>query len=164
VEETWSVTTSLAAQVAPCPSWVKSDLEPLDLRLVRAGSAEEAVRQALVKDRGDGCSSTRATTRIAALTEPAGVRTFALERLDRIDLRVPRSRGGGAARGAAVGALAGLALGVAVAAAVIPANCAEGENCTFGYALLAIGAATYGAMIGAIVGTFSPGRRWRRVR
>jgi hypothetical protein len=98
------------------------------------------------------------------LTDAAGVRTLAVAGLERIDLRMPRSRSRGAARGAGVGAVVGLALGFAAGAAVIPSNCREGEDCTFGYAILASLGTSYGAMIGAIAGAFSPGRRWQRVR
>src|SRR3712207_2674490 len=44
------------------------------------------------------------TNSLTLFVEPAGARTFALARLYRIDVRVPRSRARGAARGAGLGA------------------------------------------------------------
>jgi hypothetical protein len=100
-----------------------------------------------------------------ALAQPAGLRTFAVARLDRIDVRVPRSRVRAAFRGAGLGLLAGIAVGLAVGSYAATAGC-HPRNDMCGLALL--GGPVLGAMagipLGAIVGAGSPGRRWQRVR
>jgi hypothetical protein len=89
---------------------------------------------------------------------------FALARLDRIDVRVPRSRVRGAARGAALGALGGVLVGLAVGG-YATTQCRPGDDMC-GLAL--IGGPMLGTMagipFGAIIGASSPGKRWRRVR
>ena len=99
-----------------------------------------------------------------ALAQPAGVRTFALTRLDRIDVRVPRSRGRGAVRGAALGALTGFFVGLAVGG-YGATHCRPGDDMC---GLAIIGGPVIGTMagipFGAIIGAGSPGRRWLRVR
>jgi hypothetical protein len=99
-----------------------------------------------------------------ALTEPAGARTFALARLDRIDLRVARSRPRGAARGAGLGALVGLAVGLAAGGAVLLDCGPADEYCGLGFAFLSAAGLTTGTVVGAVAGAVSPGRRWQRVR
>jgi hypothetical protein len=99
-----------------------------------------------------------------ALAQPAGVRTFTLARLDRIDVRVPRSRGRAAVRGAPLGALTGLFVGLAVGA-YEASHCRPGNDMC---GLAIIGGPVIGTMagipFGAIIGAGSPGRRWQRVR
>jgi hypothetical protein len=97
------------------------------------------------------------------LADRAGVRTFALARLSRIDVRVPRSRGRGAARGAGLGALAGLAVGLAVGA-YGATHCRASDMCGYGWVVgSAIGGPIVGLALGAIVGAGAPGERWQRV-
>jgi hypothetical protein len=103
-----------------------------------------------------------------ALTEGAGVRTFAFAGLERVDVRMPRSRGEGAVRAAPIGGIVGLVAGIAVAVAFVRANCAEGEDCGLAYVVGPVyggmGGAACGGMIGAVAGALFPGRRWQRVR
>jgi hypothetical protein len=99
-----------------------------------------------------------------SLATPAAVRTFALTRLDRLEVRVRRSRARGAARGAGLGALAGFAMGLA-AATVANAQCRPGDDMC---GLAFIGGPTLGVAagltLGAVVGAVHPGDRWQRVR
>ena len=97
-----------------------------------------------------------------ALMEPAGRRMLAVSRLHRIDVSVPRSRPGGAARGAGIGALVGIAVGLATAYE----GCRRpyDEFCDLGLVVIPPLGAIAGLTLGAVVGAVSPGRRWQRVR
>jgi len=97
------------------------------------------------------------------LAERAGPRSFAVARLHRIDVHVPRSRARGAVRGAGLGAVLGLGVGL-VAGGVGAARCRNSEWC--GIELIAgpVLGVTIGVPTGAVVGATHPGRRWRRVR
>jgi hypothetical protein len=100
-----------------------------------------------------------------ALTEPAGARALALADLERIDVRVPRSRALGAARGAGFGTFVGLAAGLVFGAASY-AGCPRGDDDLCPLYLIfppAIGAGA-GLVAGAVIGAADPGQRWRRVR
>ena len=95
-----------------------------------------------------------------------GVRTFALTRLDRIDVRVPRSRGRAALRGAGLGLVGGLVAG-SVVGAFGASRCARhvDDMCGLGWAVGGpVVGMTFGLPLGAIIGAGSPGRRWQRVR
>jgi hypothetical protein len=100
---------------------------------------------------------------LALTTGAAGVRTFALARLDRIDVRVPRSRMRGAARGAGLGALAGFAVGLAVAGASY-SGCRGQEMCGIQFIAFPPLGITAGFALGSVIGATSPGQRWQRVR
>jgi hypothetical protein len=100
------------------------------------------------------------------LAQPAGVRTLALARLDRIDIRVPRSRARAAVRGGGLGLLGGFVVGAAVGGyAATRCEPRADDMCSFGRA---VGGPVWGMMFGlpfgAIIGAGSPGRRWQRVR
>jgi hypothetical protein len=100
-----------------------------------------------------------------ALAEPAGARAFALSRLERIDVRVPRSRVRGAAVGAGWGTLAGLAAGL-VLGAVSYSQCSghDDDLCPLALVFAPPLGAGAGLVVGAVVGAASPGERWQRVR
>ncbi|MFN2563924.1 MAG: hypothetical protein ABR499_02775 [Gemmatimonadaceae bacterium] len=100
---------------------------------------------------------------LALFAGPARVRAFALARLDRIDVRVPRSRVRGAARGAGLGALAGFAVGLAVATASYT-GCRGQEMCGIQFIAFPPLGATAGLTLGTVVGAAWPGQRWQRVR
>jgi hypothetical protein len=100
-----------------------------------------------------------------ALMQLAGPRMFGLARLERIDVRVPRSRRRGAARGAGIGALAGIAVGVAVGGYGLTQCRGEYDDmCGLGMVVLPPLGAIAGLTLGAVIGGTSPGRRWQRVR
>jgi hypothetical protein len=98
------------------------------------------------------------------LAQPAGPRTFALTRLDRIDVRVPRSRLHGALRGAELGTLAGLAAGLAVGA-LTSSQCPPTDDMC-GITLLVGPVLGFGAglTLGTVIGAVFPGEEWQRIR
>jgi hypothetical protein len=93
---------------------------------------------------------------------PDSVLRVPISSIRRLEIQVPRTRGGGAAHGAkrglALGALAGLAYGVAQAT---DNTCPEGGACSgvmiwFGPPI----GAFYGLLIGTPLGAVFPGRKW----
>ena len=97
------------------------------------------------------------------LTRPSqGVVFVPTDGIQRLEVRVPRSRGRGAGHGAVMGGLTGLALGLVVGIAGAAADNTGGEGP--GSALLLLFAPPVGfasgLLVGTVVGAVSPGERW----
>jgi hypothetical protein len=100
-----------------------------------------------------------------ALTSSGGERRFALARLERIDVRVRRSRARGAARGAGLGTLTGFGIGLVVGA-LRAAGCPRqpDDYCELAILVGPVVGVAVGLPLGVVIGTGSPGERWQRVR
>lgn len=90
-----------------------------------------------------------------------GLERVPLSLVQRVDVKIPRSRGQGAVHGAGMGALVGAAAGALVFGYVMGSCQPQDDLC--GLAVFAIPeGAVLGLPVGAIIGTMAPGRRWKR--
>ena len=95
--------------------------------------------------------------------------TLALTDVERLDVRARRTRGKGAGRGALIGVGVGL-VGAGLVTAIAAADCSDEPNATAFLTcdalVLILGvylggsAALGGALVGAVLGSAAPGRRW----